>query len=146
MIEHVWTVLCRTSSIDRETNNISLFEVIEQIQLAPIGQTPERAVAPIQLQIVSLWCRSDLERPSRGQARVAIRVPGGVESGTAIHELDLSQFRRLRTRSMLDRIPIAGSGLYRFIVQLRQDGQDEWSEVANMPLEITIQQTADQES
>ncbi len=31
MIEHVWSVVCAKTATDRQTNTISLFEVIEQI-------------------------------------------------------------------------------------------------------------------
>ena len=38
MIEHAWSVLCTRSVTDRESNNISLFEVIEQI--STVGPAP----------------------------------------------------------------------------------------------------------
>jgi hypothetical protein len=139
MIEHVWSVLCTRASIDKETNNISLFDVIEQIAI--VDWTGQPGTAAAEFELVSLWTRDELNRPERAEARVSVRNPSGRRSVEQIQEIDLRQFRRLRARSAFKGLPIEGPGLYIFIVEMRVPGQEQWIPVAKVPLDVTT--TAD---
>jgi hypothetical protein len=33
MVEHIWTVLCSHAVVDKDTNNVSLHNVIEQVNV-----------------------------------------------------------------------------------------------------------------
>ncbi len=79
MIRHVWSVLCTKSSIDSDTNNISLFEILEQIQ---VSQFPEPAgdaitVVPMPVELVSLWTREPVGEPQQGECRLTMYSPRG---------------------------------------------------------------------
>ena len=66
MARLVSAVLCRSSSIDKQTNLPSLFELIEEFT---VQQVPDNAVAGqtvienIEFQVVSLWARSKRDKP-----------------------------------------------------------------------------------
>src|SRR5882724_6999464 len=98
MIEHVWSVLCRSSTIDRQTNNISLLEVVEAIRIEWRG-FPTVSLTP--MKIVSLWTRDTVNTPARGQARVYVTSPGGHNSLHQVQEIDLRQYRRVRVRYVI---------------------------------------------
>ncbi len=118
MIDHVWSVLCRRSSIDRETNNISLFDVVEQLQLFEGSEVPSSVAGPFE--IVSLWTRS--AEPTRGEAQISLRGPSGrLLIPPLLQEIDLREARRLRARQRLSLIPIEGSG-----------------EVATIPVDVVL--------
>ena len=53
MIHHVWTVLCSRALIDRDSNNISIHNVLEQLNIAAPPQ-PDLALN-IHFEILSLW-------------------------------------------------------------------------------------------
>ena len=143
MIDHVWTVLCTRSSIDRETNNMSLFEAIEQLTIH--DWTGQPGFAPGPFELVSLWARAETDRPCRGEARFLLRTPGGRTAISQTHEVDLRQYRRLRTRRRIPAIPVDGAGLYTFLVELRELDQDQWLQVARIPLEVQVQAAVPQE-
>jgi hypothetical protein len=63
MPKHLWTVFCSKSILDRNTNNVSLIEVVEELT---IGLTQGSAipsdnpvVIPITASLVTLWVRND---------------------------------------------------------------------------------------
>ncbi len=137
MIRHVWTVLCGKSSIDRETNNISLFEVVEQLQVG--GWAGEPADVPIPLELVTLWSRVQPDKPSRGEARIILETPGGHRGISQSHAVDLRKYHRVRNRARIPTIRIEGSGVYSFVVELRQQDKEEWLEVAKIPVEVQVE-------
>jgi len=139
MIRHVWTVLCSSASIDRDTNNISLFEVIEQLNVQ--GDVREPVIVPRPFEIVSLWTRIPLDQPARREARYRLRTPGGRDIPVVTQELDLRQYRRLRTRSRLPALPVDQAGLYSFVVEYREQDRD-WSPAAEVPLDVQVSRPA----
>lgn len=133
-MDHVWSVLCLRASIDRETNNVSLFDVVEQIQVLGRAGTPG-VVGPFEL--VSLWRRT-LSLPERGQVRVSIRGPSGHLYVQQVQDIDLREFQRMRARFRITAIPIEGSGTYQISVELQQTDGEAWGKVANIPVEIEL--------
>ena len=60
-MRHVWSLLCRSSAIHKDLNNLSIFDTFEEVTLlAPIL---EPAVLPLNFQMVTLWARTDLGTP-----------------------------------------------------------------------------------
>ena len=66
MVEHVWTVLCQKAPIDRDTNDLSLHSVLEEITL--LEEPPEVSskgnvvmIGPLPMTVVSLWARSEAD-------------------------------------------------------------------------------------
>lgn len=135
MIDHIWSVLCSRSTIDTESNNVSLFNVIEQIN--PVG-LPEgaRGLLPMEVEIVSLWVRDDV--PGRGFTRVVIETPSSSVEPSAEGMIDLSSetIKRFRTRQRLLGVPFEGHGQYWFRVEFRTEEATEWITVARIPVEM----------
>jgi hypothetical protein len=133
MIEHVWSVLCKSSSIDKRTNNISLFEVIETIRIDWFGM-PTVSLAP--MEIVSLWTRDVVNTPAYGQARIYVTSPSGHDSLHQIQDIDLRSYRRVRVRYIVSALHVDGLGLYNFSVEHRDHEHGEWRHVARLPLDV----------
>ncbi len=136
MIEHVWTVLCARASIDKETNNISLFEVVEQLQV--VGPRPPddaTVLIPVSMELVTLWERTDWAIPTRGTARMALRLPDNQLYEAPLEmAVDLSTSPRHRSVMKFGAIPFRLPGVIRFEVSIRGDGQANWRIVAKVPL------------
>ena len=133
-MDHVWSVLCLKASIDRETNNISLFDVLEQVRVHPPLER-EGAVGPLEL--ISLWTRS-AGYPERGQARVSLRGPSGHIQFQQIQEIDLREYRRMRARLRVVVMPIEGPGTYVFSVEVPRPNSEDWTEIAKIPLDVEV--------
>ncbi len=66
-IKYVWSILCAGSSIDQQTNNLSLYNLIEELTLLRGDvenqkKTAQSAILPIAFpfQLITLWERSDM--------------------------------------------------------------------------------------
>jgi hypothetical protein len=136
MIEHVWSVLCASSTIDKDNNSLSLFNVIEEIRATARAAPGPGDVLPVHCEIVSLWRRAE-GQPEMGEARVTL-VAEGENTGplSENYPLDLSALR-LRSRLVLDGLPISGSGVFRLVVEHRQ-GDGEWVVDERIPFDVNI--------
>lgn len=135
-----WALLCSTSLIDKERNNLSLINVVEQITLAAQG-SEFGAWARMQppMQLVSLWRRNEAELPERGKQRVLVVAPNGEipERVTPPPEIDvdLDRFRRYRIRTAVTHFPVCGPGTYEFRIEKRTDN-GEWEPAGSVPLDV----------
>ncbi|MBI1908933.1 MAG: hypothetical protein HYS22_02040 [Deltaproteobacteria bacterium] len=139
MINHVWTVVCEKSIIDRETNNISL-DALEQlnIKIPPSPEEVKGVIYPGKIEIVSLWYRDQGEKGIRGKGQLKIEAPNSNVVGTANIDINLTESHRCRTLVRLEGLPIpkSASGLFCFMVSLESD--NKWIEVARVPLEVDV--------
>jgi len=141
MARHTWSVLCSRSVLDAETNNMTLVEVIEQINIViPPSPPPAegRGLAPMSLELVSLWMRDNLDVPERAQSRIRILLPNGTEAASMSNDVDLSTFARARLRGRMQGVPIENNvgGTYEFVVEKKEG--DSWRQVASVPLQVVI--------
>ena len=63
MIDHVWTVLCSHAVIDRDSNSVSLLDVIEQLNIGDEPSPEGRIIS--SLDLMTLWAREDIDRPTQ---------------------------------------------------------------------------------
>ena len=139
----IWAILCERVAIDRETNNLSLFNVIEEVAVPAqpplsLSEAIPKGVISTTFELVVLWVRSDLDVPERGLGRIRIQIPEVSEEITQEHEVDLSQFLRLRSRLRLPGLPAGGEGIYRFIIEGKPPGED-WNQMFELPLRVVFQ-------
>lgn len=112
-----------------------MFNVIEQINV--LGPVP--GPIPIELELVTLWVRSEPDRPARGRGRVQVIAPGGTQLAVNEYEIDLTRFERIRNQGRIQGIPFRGPGRYLFIVSLQQEDEQNWQDVARVPVQIVAQ-------
>lgn len=134
MIRHGWTVLCTRSSVDSESNNISLFDLLEQLTISEPQQGPGIAVFPHE--VVSLWTRDNLGEGGVAETRFVIVAPDATRTEGPALSIDLTAFHRSRMRSRAPGLPIQGAGLYWIATELRQGENPQWAEVGRIPLEV----------
>jgi hypothetical protein len=139
MIRHVWSVLCSKSTIDRETNNISLIEVLEQLEVTvrSMGPTPPPGV-PLTAELVTLWAREDPSRPTSGRGRSRLLDPQDNELGAFEYEIDLDTAPRHRSQGRIQGLRLAGNGWYNWEVAFRLGDTDPWTIVSRVPVEISV--------
>jgi hypothetical protein len=123
----------------QETNNVSLINVIEQLNIAQQPEENCKLVFPGVL--VSFWVRADPSIPTKGNMRLSLRLPDGnierVREGTI--QLDLTEHNRLRSFIGQFSISIPQEGRYTFVVELQMNAEEEWKTMAEIPLDIIYQ-------
>jgi len=140
MAEHVWSVLCSRSVIDKETHQASLFDVVESLTVTLREPLPAKtkAVIPFRMNLVSFWTRSEGGKQEKTTCRVKIIAPNGEILSDTETTIDLSVHSRFRSTLTLEAFPLSGPGIFRFTVLLK-DGT-RWREVARIPVEIVLKE------
>lgn len=136
MIHHVWTVLCSRALIDRDSNNISIHNVLEQLNIAAPPQ-PDLALN-IHFEILSLWVRTNSDVPAQGTSRVTLEDPQGKRRIVSELTIDLAEVERARHRVLGQGLEVSQAGRYNFLVELQETGRSEWREVAVVPLTVVF--------
>jgi hypothetical protein len=140
----IWAILCQSAAIDKDSNNVSLFNVLEEVHVAAeLPQEPSpgmemSGLAPLPSELVTLWERTDPDVPEHGYGRIKLILPNGKSWQAGTHEVDLTRFIRLRSRGSIPGIPIGGEGVYRFVIEGKgEDG--EWVQMFELPLQVVVQ-------
>lgn len=141
----IWAVLCQSSAVDRDTNVVSLFNVVEEITFPapPPEPTPSQQLpaglnlAPI-FQLVVLWTRSDQKIPEQGRGRLRLLRPNNAEALGQEFEVNLTQHLRLRLRIPLAGLPTDGEGIHQFVVE-GMTGTSAWTSMFELPLSVVFQ-------
>lgn len=154
MAEHVWSVLCDRSVIDKSSNQVSLLNVVESLTLfvdkdeleklrRSEADQGERPAFRRRLHFVTWWVRSDLDTPETVAIRVVLNSPKG-ERGDAAHAtVDLSEHSSYRIQMAIDGLRYFGEGRYWLAVE-EQHGPDEWREVARVPLRLSVSEATEE--
>jgi hypothetical protein len=143
MINHIWTVLCTRTITDKETNNISLFNVIEQVTVK--DEPKPNGVLQLPFEICSLWVRSDPTLPEQGLVRILYSEPSGNSKQMVEYPVDLRNHERSRNVIKVSGIPISDPGRHFFRVELKI-GEKDWTEVSSLPLTVLFKKETDEPS
>lgn len=144
-MKHIWSVLCRRSIIDNETNNISLNDVLEQLtigvkvkqQASPI---PEGINIPIDYEIVSMWMRENEKGHVQADTEIEIIQPNGKSAKTFPQKIDMPEkIIRSRTRYRINGFIANMPGRYWFRVKIRDENRKEFKTVSEVPLDVIMQ-------
>ena len=134
MIEHVWSVLCKETIIDKQDNNLFIQRVIEEITLHTAPK--ENGLLAANLQVVTFWVKSDPGQPETGEMRISFSAPTGKTLGDVETSIDLETAIRSRNIMVFKLLPISTPGRYYFRVYLKTS--KGWKKVANIPLDVSF--------
>jgi len=135
MVEHIWTVICSQSVVDRATNNISLQNILEQIDVfGPNFPAGGSIVVPVNIDLVTFWSRSIDNTPCKARARIQLIAPNNDILIMNEYEVDLTQHTRNRSIFKIRGLPIRGEGRHVFLVELYRE--DVWQPSVRVPLQI----------
>ena len=134
MPEHVFTIPALGHAIDAETNNLTIFSVLEQL-----GSAAFPFVVP-QFSIVTLWERRPGEEDADLEYSMRVIDPNGTEVVAGVQPFRLVQPRhRMVVKVAGARFMVAGT--HRIDVRCRRVGEPEWGPVAGT-FRITVVATA----
>ncbi len=132
MGRYLGTVICRRALVDAETRLVSVVDMIDRLQLFGLA-ADTTGVVPIQLAIVTMW-RTEAGEPSKVHDRLVLLNPKGER--TTLGEYDHDAVGVSRVIAALNGLPLAGSGMYRIVVE-RLDAE-QWKQLDSMELEVAL--------
>jgi hypothetical protein len=138
MIRHVWTVFCSRALTDKETNNVSLIDVVERLAVEVPSDAPPQFGINTTAVLVTLWARSQPREGTRGKSRTRLLAPNGSEIwASEDQDIDLTKTSRLRVHAKVNVFPMQGSGWYEIEVARELVG-GEWETVGRVPVELAV--------
>ena len=146
MAEHRWSILCSNASVDSQSNNVSIFNVIDDVQIGglPAGDPGSIPLPlPMPVTLVTNWRREDAKSGETLEAKVSLHDPkGGLLVETPTQRVDLTSFIQHRMFVTIPLFPLRGLGTYHFVVQSRSTPDQPWVVADRVPLTITDQPSA----
>ncbi len=142
MINHHFSLICKHASIDEYSKSVSIFDVIEQINV--LAKPDQTVNIPMHFDVFSLWMRSDLDTPAKGVARVFLRDPNGISKKHVEVDIELSESTYFRSIIKVSAIELRGPGKYNFIIELKQKDEN-WKEMASIPFIVTYKSPKEDE-
>ena len=112
--------LCGGSSLDQHSNNVTLFNIVEQVNLQPNVEPPPGAFLPLEVHAYFLLGPGEQQQPF--EVRFALVAQSGLEllTDATTHK---SSTPRYRTRSLGIPAPVV-PGQYQLCVDIKQPGSD----------------------
>lgn len=140
-IEHIWSVLCSDVSVDQVTQNVTLFNVIEQLNLKKTEldakrKSGEKIVIPFPFKLV-IFFRKIGDSVFSGDIKCELVDPAGQILGGNENEINFPDIQkdRLRVITGFSGMPIDTEGYYLFRVFVRAKG-GQYEKVSEVPLQI----------
>lgn len=144
-IKHLWSILCQSSSIDAQSNILSLFNVVEQIvvdltpEITDSNAGKERPVAvAFRFEIVSLWQKIG-EANKNNTVEIEFLDPMGISLMKTDYSLQIPQDKkRIRHSMKVNGLKVTIDGEYTFKIRIKESDQKEFYEVAELSLDVII--------
>jgi hypothetical protein len=135
-----FALLAQSVSVDRESNNLSIINVIDELTVPRETPDPPKGKilpAGFSFFLLMVWERSSAAVPETKEGRVLLVGPNSKRpAGIAPIKIDLTG-TNLRCRIMLrtDVLPYQGPGTYTFVVQLKAGAK--WRRVGSRTMKVT---------
>jgi len=141
MIKHIWSVLCREALIDSETNNVSLLNIFERLEIN-ISLPKDITIpvdVPITYELVSLWVKDNLTKEEELDINISIISP----ENEVVNQLSKKMVipvdkARMRSRIKITGLKITKSGNYLFQIAVKEMNSKKFTTEAELPLEVVI--------
>jgi len=140
-MKHVWSIICQKSSIDFESNLLSLFNCLEEMSLVidrdKISEG-ERIIIPAEFQLVSFWTVEDSSRDNDLEIKGELVDPAGEILNTFTNRFVIkSGTLRFRNRTNIQGLPVTKEGRY-YIKVWQKDSQNNFELVSELPIDVKI--------
>jgi hypothetical protein len=146
MINHEWSVLCTNAIVDNDTNNISLFNVIEQVKLdvnlKDDKEWDEKTGDnfPVNMILVTrLRKMVDEKKLVKGNLKIDLISPDKKPLGSFEQDFELIDgVDNMRMRVGIEGLKITKSGIYYFVVNLKEESEEKYKKVYSLPLKVNL--------
>lgn len=147
---HKWSLVCTGVSVDINSNNATLFNIISQINtsrkgLVPISASKEKNedgvefAVPIQFVLISTWKNLDKERDISADILIKVVDPAGVEREAGKFQVKILAGKKY-TRTMIQwsGIKVTKSGEYTFRLFKKELNENKYGFVGDVDIDVLI--------
>lgn len=148
---HIWSVLCRFASIDKESNSLSLFNMIEELTITEtdnngkeekvIGTEGKMVVVSLEFAIVTFLERLDGKNQEAMTKEAQIEIVDSSTRSLLKQEFEInfpSGPRRMRHVLKMNGFHVTIAGTYKFYISMRESRDDPFEKVAEIPVDVKM--------
>lgn len=141
-MKHVWSILCEKTSIDSQSNLLSIFNCVEELTFT-IDKTKlppgDKITAPIELQLVNFWIVDDHEKDATLEVKAELFDPTGKNISHFENKFDIKKgTTKFRNKTIIQGLPISIPGRYILKVLKREAPDKTYVPVAELPYDVKI--------
>ncbi len=144
-ITHVWSVICTSSSVDQATNNVSLYNILEQLTVPKeiLNKMKEKSIAEIILninfEIVNFWIKKIKDENISAEEQIEIIDPQGKTLGIQKFPLKIpANKQRSRFILSMNGFKMTIPGDYVFQISVRDSESNDFIKVASLPVQVVL--------
>ena len=139
-MKNIWSIIVSKTVIDRNSNMISLFDCIEQLNVnvdKKIVDNNKIKKLSTKFEIVSLWKDNEISKERSGEFIIELYDP----SNKKINKFESTfvmpkSMKRMRTIITFEGFPMTVEGEYIFKIKFRKNKNDKYKQVSELPLEV----------
>ena len=143
-MKHIWSVLCKKSIIDADTNNISLNEILEEVNFnIPLDKAYNLpGNFNFDYEIVSFWTSANPKGKEKFYAEMEFVDPNKKPLNKIEQEIAFPENKRkLRTRIKANGLSVTEDGEYTLKIKAKEKKSDKFKLLTEIPLTINIKRT-----
>lgn len=141
-MKHIWSVLCKRSVIDNETNLLSLFDSLEQLTVTLDEnkvENKDKVNIPIEFHLVSFWLDGNISKEREFFVDTDLYDPNNKKLSTFSGKYQMKKgIKRFRSRIIVNGLPTTVGGDYLFKIKIKDKKSGKFKEVAELPLDVKI--------
>lgn len=137
MAKHTYSLLCKSTSIDKATNQLSIFETLDDVSIVVPSNISVNGIQaiPMTAHLVSVWRRDKHDVAETSVGRILIKSPSDEDLGEIPLNIELKKHRLARIILTMTSLPLSkGPGMYFFCIQEKSHEESIWRTVAEIPL------------
>jgi hypothetical protein len=140
----VYSLFAEKISIDQESNLVSLFGVIEKLDIVlwRVGTEvpPQKKLGILGGKLISVWGKIPGDNGKKFEFEIDLEFPGGHGGSTGVTPWEFPKdaiFHRFITEVQIP--PMPESGILSIITKVRRKGSKTWQrQVTEIPVNVTI--------
>ena len=144
-----WAMVCGSSSVDQNTNNMSMFNVFEEITINNIAaqvsqnQKPAEPGQPTNVlfphEVITVWSRTNLEQETKAEMKVEFIDPfGNILSNVNPAIIFEKGKQRMRIILKINGLQVTIPGEYKYVISLKTASDKSLKEIANLPIVVKM--------
>ena len=149
ILEHEWTILCTGSSVDEQSSLISLFNLVENINVSIVLDENQKYIknekgwyaVPFSLQLVSKLVKRDLCLDLNFDFKYQIFDPNGKQIGKEFgsNVKFAKGLDSLRLRNQIVDFPITQDGWYKIVLHIKNSEDAQYTKLGHTSVKINIE-------
>jgi len=144
-IQLAWSLLCSGVTIDKQSNNVSLYNIIEEVhipreELEEIGDDKNKNLGiPLFFNLFSVWRRVSGIGTINSDVKIEIIDPLGKKREAANRQIQFTEkSERFRLGIAWQGIKVSTSGIYTFKLLSKTEGEKSFSKSGETYLKVNI--------